>query len=107
MVNFIKRWLILKDYFLGAIIPENTDGIRPDIIELINSDINSYRDYMIQQYNGDIEKATDGFCFKKFLNEYSTAINVFGLHSEFNCKGSFNRHINSCWQVVNENEERE
>jgi hypothetical protein len=89
------------DYFLEAIIPENTDDIRSDIAELINSDINSYRDYMIRQYNGDAERATDEFCFKKFLNEYSAAINVFALHSEFNCKGSFNRYINYCWQVVN------
>jgi hypothetical protein len=92
-----------KDYFLEAIVPENADGIRPDIAELINSDINCYRDYMIRQYNGNTEKATDEFCFKKFLNEYSTAINVFGLHSEFNCKSSFNRFINYCWQVVNGN----
>jgi hypothetical protein len=93
------------DYFLEAIIPKNTDGFRPDITELINTDINNYRDYMIRQYNGDVEKSTDKFCFKKFLNEYSTAINVFGFHSEFNCKGSFNRYISFCWQVINGNEE--
>ena len=59
---------------------------------------------MIKQYNGDNIKGTDEFCFKRFLNEYSTAINVFGLHQEYNCKGSFNRFISSSWQIVNGNE---
>lgn len=95
----------MKDYFLESIIPKNIGGIRSDIAELINADINKYREHMIKQYNGDKNKATDEFCFRKFLNEYSTAINVFGLHQEYNCKGSFNRFISSCWKIVNENEE--
>ena len=95
----------VKDYFKEAIIPNDTEGIRPDIAELINADINNYREHMIRQYNGDEQKATDKFCFTTFLNEYSPAINVFGLHQEYTCKGLFNRHINYCWQMVNENEE--
>ena len=95
----------MRDYFRDAIIPSNTDGIRPDIAELINADVNKYRDHMIRQYNGNQERATDEFCFKKFLNEYSTAINIFGLHQECNCKGSFNRYISQCWEMVNGNEE--
>ena len=95
----------IKDYFTEAIIPKDMSGIRPDIAGLINADINSYREHMIKQYNGDIQRATDEFCFKKFLNEYSTAINVFGLHQEYNCKGSFNKHISYCWQMINGNEE--
>ena len=95
----------IKDYFTEAIIPKDMSGIRPDIAELINSDMNRYRDHMIKQYNGDIQRATDEFCFRKFLNEYSTAINIFGLHREYNCKGSFNRHISYCWEMVNGNEE--
>lgn len=93
-----------KDCFKAALIPEDVEGIRPDIAELINTDIDNYKLHMIKQYNGDTERATDVFCFKKFLNEYSTAINVFGLHQEYNCKGSFNRYINYCWQMINENE---
>lgn len=95
----------MKDYFLEAIIPKDIEGIRPDIAELINADINNYRAYMIKQYNEDTIKATDEFCFKKFLNEYSVAINVFGLHQEYNCKGSFNRFISTCWQMINNNED--
>ena len=95
----------MKDYFVEAIIQKDMSGIRPDITGLINADINSYREHMIKQYNGDVQRATDEFCFKKFLNEYSTAINIFGLHQEYNCKGSFNKYINYCWQMVNENEE--
>lgn len=93
-----------KDCFQEAIIPQNTDGIRPDIAELINEDMINYRRYMIKQYNGNEERATDEFCFKKFLNEYSTAINIFGLHKEYDCKGSFNKFISNCWQIINGNE---
>lgn len=90
-----------KDYFKEALIPKDMEGIRPDIAEIINNDINKYRNHMIKQYNENKEKATDEFCFRKFLNDYSTAINVFGLHEEYNCKGSFNRFISSCWQILN------
>ena len=96
----------MRDYFKEALIPkDDMEGIRPDIAELINTDVNNYREHMIKQYNGDKKIATDKFCFKKFLNEYSTAINIFGLHKEYNCKGSFNKYINYCWQMVNRNEE--
>lgn len=90
----------MKDYFLEAIIPDGMKGIRPDIALLINTDILNYREFMIKRYNGNDERATDEFCFKNFLNEYSTSINVFGLHKEYNCKGSFNRFISSCWQLL-------
>ena len=95
----------MKDYFKEAIISKNTDGIRPDIAELINADINNYRNHMIKQYNGDEQKATDEFCFRRFLNEYTTAINIFGLHQEYNCKRSFNRRISYYWEMINGNEE--
>lgn len=94
----------MRDYFLEAIISNDVEGIRPDIVKLINSDICNYREHMIKQYNGITEKATDEFCFKKFLNDYTTAINIFGLHKEYNCKSSFNRFISSCWQIINGNE---
>ena len=95
----------MKDYFRETIIPSDIEGIRSDIVELINTDINNYRKYIIKQYNGNEQRATDKFCFKKFLNEYSIAINVFGLHQEYDCKGLFNRYISYCWQMVNDNEE--
>ena len=57
----------IKDYFTEAIIPKAMSGIRPDIAVLINADINSYREHMIKQYNEDIQRATDEFCFKKIL----------------------------------------
>lgn len=60
---------------------------------------------MIKQYNGDEQKATDEFCFRRFLNEYTTTINVFGLQQEYNCKRSFNRRISYYWEMVNRNEE--
>ena len=89
------------DYFKEAIIPKDTEGIRPDVAYLINTDISNYRERMIKQYNGDVKKATDEFCFKKFLNDYTIAINIFGLHQEYNCKRTFNRHINYCWHMAN------
>ena len=33
----------MKDYFREAIIPSDIEGIRSDIVELINTDINNYR----------------------------------------------------------------
>lgn len=90
----------MRDYFLEAIIPDDAEGIRSDIAELINKDILSYREHMIKQYNGVVERATDEFCFARFLNEYKTAINVFGLHKEYNCKKSFNKFISGCWQDI-------
>ena len=94
----------MKDYFLDALIPENTSGIRDDVRQLINKDVCNYREYSIKQYNGITEKATDEFCFRKFLNDYSMAVNVFGLHEEYNCKGSFNRFISCCWQILQGND---
>lgn len=67
---------------------------------MINNDIRSYRQYSISQYNNNEERGTDEFCFRKFLNEYTTAINVFGLHQEMNCKGSFNKFINASWCLL-------
>ena len=46
----------MRDYFKEAIIPKDTDGIRPDIAELINIDMNNYREHMIKQYNVDEQK---------------------------------------------------
>lgn len=92
----------INDYFVEFVLPVDGDGIRKDIAELINSDINNYREHMISQYNGDTCKTTDEFCFKKFLNDYSIAINVFGLHKEYNCRGSFNKFISYCWQTIKE-----
>lgn len=97
----------MKDYFLEAIIPDDAEGIRPDIAELINKDIGSYREYMIKQYNGAIEKATDEFCFTKFLNEYQVAVNVFDLHSNLVSKRSLNRCIEMCWQIVVHEKDKE
>lgn len=95
----------MKDYFLDALIEIDDDldnmNIRPDIASLINDDIRSYRRHMIKQYNSNTERATDAFCFKKFLNDYSVAINVFGLHGEYNCRRSFNGFIDGCWQYIN------
>ena len=88
------------DYFREAVIPEGAEGIRPDIAKLINKDVENYREFMVKKYNGNEEKAADEFCFRKFLNEYSIAINVFSLHDEYDCKGSFNRYINACWQFL-------
>ena len=65
-----------KDYFKLSIIPKDVEGIRPDIACLINTDVNNYREHMIKQYNGDDQKATDEYCFRRFLNEYSTAISI-------------------------------
>ena len=31
----------MRDYFKEAIIPKDVEGIRPDIVELINVDVNN------------------------------------------------------------------
>lgn len=90
------------DYFNYFKI-ERIEGIGYSLkaIDAINSDLEKYHKYMINKYNNDESRASDGFCFKKFLEDYSVAINVFGLHEELNCKGSFNRFINYCYEEIN------
>lgn len=77
------------------------NGYSLEAIDVINSDLEKYHNYMIKKYNNDELRASDGFCFKKFLEDYSVAINVFGLHEEMNCKRSFNRFINDCYVEIN------
>ena len=48
MIVLEVRMEQIKDYFTEAIIPKDISGIRPDIAELINSDMNRYRDHMIK-----------------------------------------------------------
>ena len=77
------------------------NGYSLEAIDVINSDLEKYHNYMFKKYNNDELRASDGFCFKKFLENYSVAINVFGLHKEMNCKRSFNRFINDCYVEIN------
>lgn len=77
------------------------NGYSITAIDAINSDLEKYHNYMINKYNNDELRASDGFCFKKFLEDYSKAINVFGLHEELNCRKSFNRFIDNCYKEIN------
>lgn len=38
----------MNDYFELALMPEDVKGIRPDIAELINTDIDNYKLHMIK-----------------------------------------------------------
>lgn len=39
-MDFTERKQKTRDYFRDAIIPNNTEGIRTDIAEMINADVN-------------------------------------------------------------------
>ena len=102
------------DYFKEILIDTSDDELymdedgfqrgRRDVDEIWNNDVEAYRQYSIKQYNSNEDRATDRFCLNMFLNTYSIAINVFGLHSELNAKASFNRLINMGWMVYREYE---
>lgn len=91
----------MKDYFAEAVslFPAYADETFTTN-DIFREDIEKYKEYIIRQYNGNIEKATDEFCFKKFLNEYQVAVNVFNLHSNMTTKRALNQCIEMCWQIV-------
>lgn len=101
MINMINDYF---KYFMYQ-IDDDLCGTRKDIAEIINTDIEKYRNFSIKQYNNDKEKGTDEFCFRNFLNDYNVAINIFGLHSELDCKGSFNRFITGCFGELSAKED--
>ena len=90
----------MKDYFTEAISLFPAASGRYATEDVFREDIEKYREFIVMQYNGDVKRATDEFCFKKFLNEYQVAVNVFGLHSRTTTKRSLNRCIEMCWQIV-------
>ena len=90
-----------NDYFTYfKLIREEGNGYSLEAIDVINSDLEKYRNYTLNLYNHDQLLALDEFCFKKFLHEYSIAINIFGLHEEMCCKRSFNRFIDSGYKEI-------
>ena len=97
----------MKDYFEEAISLFPTVDGRYAPEDIFREDIEKYREYIIKQYNGDIEKATDEFCFRKFLNEYQIAVNVFGLRTNMTTERSLNRCIEMCWQIVVHEKDKE
>lgn len=90
----------MKDYFSEAISLFPIEKGRYSAEDIFREDIEKYKTYMIKQYNNNIERATDEFCFTNFLNEYKVAVNVFGLHSNLTTKRLLNRCIETCWQIV-------
>ena len=90
----------MKDYFTEAIslFPVVDGRYSPE--DIFREDIEKYREYIVKQYNGDENRATDEFCFRKFLNEYHIAVNVFSLHSNMATKFALNQCIEMCWQIV-------
>ena len=88
----------MRDYFKEALIPkDDMEGIRPDIAELINTDVNNYREHMIKQYNGDEEKATDEFCLLDDLQVIGTANMADGtLHIDLVCT-NWNKRFETDW----------
>lgn len=90
------------DYFENAkyIIDDELEGIRKDVTEIINGDIEKYKNFSIKRNDNNQTAGTNIYSFRQFLNNYNIAINVFGLHSELDCKGSFNRFITSQFQEL-------
>lgn len=90
----------MKDYFTEAIalFPVVDGRYSPE--DIFREDIKKYREYIVRQYNDDEYRATDEFCFRKFLNEYQIAVNVFNLHSNIITKRALNQCIEMCWQIV-------
>ena len=97
----------MKDYFAEAIslFPIVDGRYAPE--DIFREDIEKYKEYIVRQYNDDIERATDEFCFTKFLNEYQVAVNVFDLHSNMVTKRSLNRCIEMCWQIIVHEKDKE
>ena len=90
------------DYFKAAeeLFVNSEKYERGSAYDFFVSDLNRYREYSVRQYNYDSKKGTDEFCFKKFLNEYSVAVNVFSLHGVFFNKRHFNKIIETCRQEL-------
>ena len=55
----------MKDYFEEAIsiFPIVNGRYAPE--DIFREDIERYKEYIVRQYNNDIERATDEFCFTK------------------------------------------
>ena len=86
------------DYFkFGISILKSLKGDK-NAMNLIITDIENYRTYTLRQYNYEVKRATDEFNFRKFLNEYTVAINVFNLHKSE--KKTINRAIVLLWENV-------
>lgn len=90
------------DYFENAkyIIDDELEGVRKEVAEIINSDIEKYKEFSIKRNDCNQIAGTNIYSFRAFLNDYSIAINVFGLYSELDCRGSFNRFITSQFQEL-------
>lgn len=91
------------DNFIKAVEFVRNIRMRDDVRYEIILDILKYREYNIKQYNEDLDKATDKFSFTQFLRFYNIAINVFNLHDEYSCKGSFNRFISVSYDAMDNN----
>ena len=93
----------LIDNFINAIELVRHIRMRDDVRHEIVLDILRYREHNIKQYNEDLDKALDKFSFTQFLRFYNIAINVFNLHDEYSCKGSFNRFISVSYDAIDNN----
>lgn len=91
------------DNFIKAVEFVRNIRMRDDVRHEIILDIFRYREHNIMQYNEDLDKATDKFSFTQFLRFYNIAINVFNLHDEYSCKGSFNRFISVSYDAMDNN----
>lgn len=102
--NQIVNEVYIINYFnkLINVINDECDGIS-DLVKIqFCDDVRKYQEFSIKQYNDDLINGTDKFCLKNFLNNYNTAINVFGLHSEItNSRKQFNELINLGWEIYN------
>lgn len=97
----------MKDYFAEAISLFPVIDGKHTSEDIFREDVKKYKEFIVRQYNGDIKRVTDEFCFKKFLNEYQVAVNVFDLHSNQTTKRSLNKCIEECWYTVVHEKDKE
>lgn len=97
----------MKDYFAEAITLFPFEEGVFSVNDIFREDIEKYREYIVRQYSNSVERATDEFCFTKFLNEYQIAVNVFDLHNNMFSKHSLNKCIEMCWQIVVNEKDKE
>ena len=92
------------DYFMKIINYMDTefeygDYLSREAYEMFKADLLNYRSASIRQYNNVVNRGTDAFCIKKFLNDYKTSVEVFNLHPEI-AKSEFYILINEAFRII-------
>lgn len=95
-----------RDFFIATIYGKMPNTIidmemSDEIRHRIALDLFKYREHSIEQKCNMVRPGVDLEAYKKFVDDYYIAINVFGLHSEYNNKAAFNDFIIKCIENIN------